>query len=358
MNQSLFSGTIQEKRMVTLKDVAQVANVSKSTVSAVLANRAAELGIKEETCRMVRHVAAKLRYRKNEIAAQMKSNRPNMVALFMQHSYMRDFSFQAVVGASMEAEKHGCYLKTVITGDESDFEKQLDYTIGQCPAALFHFGDPGEEAQRRLIGTAAECEIPLAFIDFQVDAPTLSVLSDDRSGMREAVRYLYRLGHRNIMHLTDPLRAQYAATRFHAFLDELRELGLPDCGMHLFLEQNEAEYREIAVRLREIFSRPDHPTAICCGNDYFALEALTVLLGMGFKVPDEVSIIGFGDLSLGRKCFPRLTTLGQSFEEIGREAVRLALTIDSPSRPTIHLQSTTLIERESTGKAPEVVSLQ
>lgn len=341
--------------MVTLKDVAQAANVSKSTVSAVLANRAAELGIKEETCRMVRHVAAKLRYRKNEIAAQMKSSRPNMVALFMQQSYVRDFSFHAVTGASIEAEKHGCYLKTVITGDESDFAKQLDYTIGQCPAALFHFGDPGEEAQKRLIETAAECAIPLAFIDFQVEAPVLSVLSDDRSGMREAVRYLHRLGHRNIMHLTDPLKAQYAATRYHAFRDELRELGLPDCGKHLFLEQNETGYREITVRLREIFSLPDHPTAICCGNDYFALEALTVLLGMGLKVPDEVSIIGFGDLSLGRKCNPRLTTFGQSFEEIGREAVRLALSAAVPSEPSIHLQPTILIERESTGKAPKSI---
>jgi len=344
--------------MITLKDVAQAANVSKSTVSAVLSNRAAELGIKEETCRMVRHVAAKLRYRKNEIAAQMKSNRPNMVALFMQQSYVRDFSFHAVAGASIEVEKHDCYLKTVITGDESDFEKQLNYTVGQCPAALLHFGDPGEEAQRRLLETARECGIPLAFLDFQVEGPALSVLSDDRSGIREAVRYLYRLGHRKIMHLTDPLKAQYAATRFHAFLDEVRELGLPDCGTHLFLEQNEAGYREIAARVREIFSRPDHPTAISCGNDYHALEALTVLLGMGLKVPDDVSIVGFGDLSLGRKCCPTLTTLGQSFEEIGREAVRLALSSEQPAEPSVHLQPTTLIERESTGRTPESVSLQ
>lgn len=344
--------------MITLKDVAQAANVSKSTVSAVLSNRAAELGIKEETCRMVRHVAAKLRYRKNEIAAQMKSSRPNMVALFMQQSYVRDFSFHAVTGASIEAEKHGCYLKTVITGDESDFAKQLDYTIGQCPAALLHFGDPGEEAPQRLLETSRECGIPLAFLDFQVEAPVLSVLSDDRSGIREAVRYLYRLGHRKIMHLTDPLRAQYAATRFHAFLDELRELGLPDCGEHLFLEQNSTGYREIVVRLREIFSRPDHPTAISCGSDYFAVEALTVLLEMGIKIPEQVSIIGFGDLAFAQKSCPRLSSVKQSFEEIGREAVRLALSAERPPEPSVHLLPTSLIERESTGQAPKSVSHQ
>jgi len=342
--------------MVTIKDIAEATNLSKSTVAAILSNRAEKLRIKEETCRRVRHAAAELRYRRNEIAAQMKSNRPTMVALFMQKRYVRDFLFDVLLGASAEAEKHGCYLKPVITGDESDFKKQLNYTIGQCPAALCHFGDPGKEAQQKLIETAGECGIPLGFLDFQVDAPVFSVLSDDRSGIREAVRYLYKLGHRNILHVGDPLRAQYAANRYHVFLEELRELGLPDCGKHLAIEQTEDGNREIAARLREIFSFPDHPTAVCCGNDYFALKVLTVLLGLGIKVPEQVSVIGFGDLSLSRNCSPSLSTMKQSFDEIGQEGVRQMLTAGIPDAPVIKRQPTTLIERESTGKAPKSVS--
>jgi len=343
--------------VVTLKNVAEAANLSVSTVAAVLGNRAEKLGIKEETCRKVRHVAAKLRYRRNEIAAQMKSSRPTMVAFFMQKQYVRDFAFDVLIGASAEAERNDCYLKPVITGDESDFKKQLNYTIGQCPAALLYFGDPGP-GMTYLAETAGECGIPLGFLDYKADVASISVLSDDSSGIREAVRYLARLGHRNIMHFTDPLRAQYAANRYHTFLDELKQLGLPDCGKHLFSTLDDAGHREIPIRFREIFSSPDHPTAICCGSDYFALEAMTLLLGMGIKVPEQVSVIGFGDLSLAKKCNPQLTTVQQSFEEIGKEAVRLALSSEQPSEPSVRYQPTTLIERESTGKAPKAVSYQ
>ncbi|MBS1370517.1 MAG: LacI family DNA-binding transcriptional regulator [Lentisphaeria bacterium] len=335
--------------MVTLKDVAQAANVSKSTVSAVLANRASELGIKEETCRKVRHVAARLRYRKNEIAAQMKSNRANMIAFFMRHSYMQEFSFQATGGASLEAEKQGCYLKTVISGEESNIGWQLDYTIGQCPAALIHFGDPGGERQR-FVEAAQECRLPLVFIDYREAPPAKSILSDDEAGIREVIRLLHTLGHRHIIHLTDPVRAQYAATRYRAFLEAMKEFGLPVTDGNIFLEQRDGSYGEISERLIRLFRSPSPPTAICCGTDYFALQALTVLQSIGVRVPEEVSVAGFGDLNFARKCAPRLTTVGQQFEELGTRAVRLALSGDEAAPDTI-LLPTNLIVRESTAPA-------
>ena len=72
--------------MVTLKDVAEAAGVSKSTVSAVLCGQDRKLGIKEETSRRVRLVAARLRYRRNGIAAQMKSGRSATLVMLMRRT--------------------------------------------------------------------------------------------------------------------------------------------------------------------------------------------------------------------------------------------------------------------------------
>lgn len=311
--------------MVTLKTVALAAQVSPSTASAVLGNRAGELGIKEETCQRVFRAASRLRYRKNEIAAQMKSSKANMVALFVPPVGMGEITFQVSVGAGQEAEKFNCFLKTVITDSGDAFRRQLDYTLGQCPAALLYYGDPGEQREM-LFDAAQECRLPLTFLDFQEHSPGGSVLSDDRAGIREAVRHLHELGHRNILHLTDPLKAQYAATRYAAFEETMRELGLPIRTDNVFCgHRDPAKYREMNRVLEAIFRSSDMPTAIACGSDYFALHAMTLLQSLHIRVPEEVSIIGFGDLSFAQACSPQLSTVRQPFREIGSRAVRMAL---------------------------------
>lgn len=140
--------------MVTLKDVAQAANVSKSTVSAVLTNRAAELGIKEETCRRVRDAAAQLRYRKNEIAAQMKSNRPNMIALFIPAVDLGELAFRFLLGAGNEAEKFNCYLKNIIFQARSRGIPQT----ARLHARSMPGGSAGNRRPRRSAAAAVESD--------------------------------------------------------------------------------------------------------------------------------------------------------------------------------------------------------
>lgn len=339
--------------MVTLKDVAQAANVSKSTVSAVLTNRAAELGIKEETCRRVRDAAAQLRYRKNEIAAQMKSNRPNMIALFIPAVDLGELAFRFLLGAGNEAEKFNCYLKNIIfQADPEEFRKQLDYTLGQCPAALLAIGDPGDR-QPLLLKATEECSVPLVFMNYEASPFARSVLYDDRSGIREAVRHLYELGHRHILHFTDPLRAQFAERRYRAFREAMHEFGLPVSEDNLFYEQRKPKEFDTATRrLREIFSRTSRPTAVCCGTDAMALQTLTVLQAEGLRIPEDVSIVGFGDKESSQVTTPRLTTVYEPAEEIGRRSVQEALS-GIPEYGKRILLPTRLVIRESTGKAPD-----
>ena len=78
--------------MVTLKDVAKAAGVSCSTVSAVLGNRAEKLGIKPETRKLVQRTAARMRYRRNAIAAQMKSGQANTLAMILPQTAKRTSS--------------------------------------------------------------------------------------------------------------------------------------------------------------------------------------------------------------------------------------------------------------------------
>ena len=124
--------------MVTLKDVAKAAGVSCSTVSAVLGNRAEKLGIKPETRKLVQRTAARMRYRRNAIAAQMKSGQANTLAMILPEGGTPEFVMRAATAATVEAEKHGCFMKIIAANGKEDFITRLDSVLSQCPAALLH----------------------------------------------------------------------------------------------------------------------------------------------------------------------------------------------------------------------------
>ena len=77
--------------------------------------------------------------------------------------------------------------------------------------------------------------------------------------------------------------------------------------------------------LERLFSEPERPTAVSCGNDLIALRVMTALERQGIRIPEEVSVIGYSDLSFGVACEPELTTIHQPFDRMGETAVKLAL---------------------------------
>lgn len=210
--------------------------------------------------------------------------------------------------------------------------------------------------------------LPLVFVD-QVPVPGIpSVNVDDRGGARSAAQHLVDLGHRRVAIVTRELAppgSVAAATtagelhvghqRMLGWTDALGRAGIKPLSVRDALHPDEAAARAA----RAVLDRSDPPTAVLCFSDVLAYWVVQVAEGMGLRVPDDLSVVGFDDSPLARRMRPELTTVRQDVAEKGRAAAA-ALT-DSIRRtqqgkqPRVRrvLLPTELIVRGSTGPVPD-----
>jgi LacI family transcriptional regulator len=173
---------------------------------------------------------------------------------------------------------------------------------------------------------------------------------DDVGGGYMATTFLLRKGHRRIAFLGDTNLPEYAihpvSLRLNGFRQALKKarIKLPDAFVRL-APYSQEQTRQVA---KELLNLPDPPTAIFAATDFQALGVLKAARQLGFKVPEQLAVIGFDDLDMAE--YADLTTISQHLDESGRLAVEILLSqIESPSRPPRHVKlPLTLIERQTT----------
>ncbi len=333
--------------MVSIKDIARHTGFGISTVSAVLSNKAGNLGIKQETCRKILDAAEELGYRRNTIAAQMQSGRSRTLIQFLPDFY-GDYLFQSVIMTNITAFKFGYTTREIVYSRSCDFRKLMDSAIEQRPAAFLAWNVQGPRLEI-LQTNSRRYRIPLALLDIDAADAALCVLTDDLSGIRLAVEHLLQLGHRRIVHVTTTLKARYAKHRFNAYEQCLKEKGV-------VLEKSLCYHDHLATTpdkliqyVQMLASLPEPPTAITCGTDYIALKLMTLLPRFGFRIPEDISLVGFGGLPLAKIMIPQLTTVDQSLDQLGAHAVEnMVRLLDGESIPPRICLPTTLTIAQTT----------
>jgi DNA-binding LacI/PurR family transcriptional regulator len=174
--------------------------------------------------------------------------------------------------------------------------------------------------------------------------------TDDREGVRQAVRHLIARGHRRIAHVGGAPGYVHSAARRLAWEDELRanDLEARDFVDGDFTGESgaEATRRLLAVRPR--------PTAIVYANDLMAIAGMSVAMDAGLTLPDQLSIVGFDDIHLAAHVRPALTTVRQDASDWGRAAaLSLVALVEGEPLPAVKLSKVTFVERASTS-APQV----
>lgn len=172
---------------------------------------------------------------------------------------------------------------------------------------------------------------------------------EDVEGGQMAANYLLRKGHRRIAFLGDTDLPEYSihpvSLRLRGFRRALKQarIKLPEAFVRL-APYSQEQTRQVA---RELLNLPEPPTAIFAATDFQALGVLKAARQLGFKIPEQLAVIGFDDLDMAE--YADLTTISQHLDESGRLAVEILLgQIASPSRPPRHVKlPITLIERQS-----------
>ena len=313
--------------MASLKDIATKCGVSVATVSKALNDHQ---DISEETKIKIRSLAKELGYFPNSAAKALKTNRTkNLGVLFsdeansgLTHDY---FSF-VLDSFKRTAEEKG-YDITFINCSKSRVNR-LSYLeharyrgFDGVVIACINFEDPEVE---ELI----KSDIPVVTIDHLFNN-RICVMSDNSGGMRDLVNYVYENGHRKIAYIHGASSAVTNA-RLSSFYKTVAELNLNIPDEYVI----EAAYRSTSASYKatnKLLNLKEPPSCILYPDDFALYGGINAIYERGLKIPEDISVVGYDGIRVGRHIEPKLTTLRQDTEKIGSLAAKgLISLIESP----------------------------
>lgn len=307
--------------MAGLKDVARLAGVSVSTVSNVINGRHQKMSPK--TLERVEKAIADLSYTPNAAARQLKSGLARALGLIVP-SVANPFWGHVSHLIEKKALEHG--YQVLICNGERDPEVEASYVeslygssvrgviLGSSPVSFDHLKLPAERGMK------------IAAFDRQTRGAkgvvACSVTVDQEKGSRLATRHLIGLGHRRIGFISGPLGTASRNARLLGMRSELERAGIALDDELLWLGRvaknfGDSEAAELGRRgIRDLMTLDDPPTAIFAVNDMYAIGACSGAVDLGYRVPDDLSVVGFDDIFLSPIMKPALTTVRQPVEDM------------------------------------------
>lgn len=301
-------------RRVSIYDLAKLAGVSPMTVSRAL--RPGTI-VSKATRKLVQDLARKHGYLPDLAGVALQAGGTLEVAVSFETLTRSEFA--AIVGElNLRLAKVGYYMRVLAP-------RFLPLNLRDIKSIV-----PRRHPQGLLLNNLAnesvvewleQANIPTVWLIERPPVPAGKIIffgSEDYSGARWILNYLYELGHRRIAHLCASSASFGGLQRAKAYRDFMTERGLP-----LIMETTTFDAPGGAVSASSVMARSPQPTALLCSNDNNAAGALFRLQEMGLRVPADVSVVGFGGALGGHYdyLYPGLTTVTHPYRELGLKAV-------------------------------------
>jgi LacI family repressor for deo operon, udp, cdd, tsx, nupC, and nupG len=334
------------RRSASMKDVAARAGVSVKTVSNVINGAPVGAATRER----VQQAIVELGYRPNIAARNLRRGRTGILALAVSEVDVPYFAELARLIVDT-AEEHGYTILIDQTGGDP---KREQYVIDGMGTRLVDGIVFSPVAMDRLDIARRNDTTPLVLLGERVSAgPADHVAIDNVAAARTATAHLAGLGHRRIAAIGAQDRDQSTARmRETGYRAALADAGLPiDESLIVPARQyHRRDGAEAAAYLTELEHPPD---AVFCFNDTLALGAMRTLYDRGYRIPDDVAVVGFDDIDDGRYNVPSLSTISPDKAGIARSALRLLLerieAVDSSPREVTVSHELRVRESSATG---------
>lgn len=336
----------------SIKDIAKEAGVVISTVSNVI-NKTRF--VKPETRNKVLKAIKKLNYRPNIIARGLRTKSTRAIGVIVPDISSPFFS-QVIRGMEEVARNRGY---TLILGctfyDVEEEERQMNVLIDQFIDGLIFFCGFNNYDHIKKIN---ERKVPVVVIDREVNDPKIpSVLINNALAMEMAVDYLCSFGHKEIGYLTFSFKEQGTVRkRYTGYCNGLKKNKIQYNPKFVIIDES--------IRLREIegtytvvkkfLEKGYVPTAFITIADFLAYGLIKALKEEGYKIPSDISVVGFDNIVFSNFVDPPLTTVKQPKKLMGSKAMSLLLDIVEGKKiknKNIVLP-TQIVERESVGPPP------
>ena len=328
--------------MATIKDISRVTGLSVGTISKYL-NGASD--ISDELRQMVLDTAVEMGY-STKRSKKVENRKLCIFIENMNYETIDEFGYDIVLGFKQNAFRRKWDVDILpITPAFQEEEKYDTFLLknGYCGAVLM-----GLALHDSWIKQLENTTMPTVLLDnFISGNPNVCYLgTDSYEGITMAVNHLVNLGHKNIAFLNGSLYSLVSDQRQEAFESAMAAASLPvqkDLTAYGYYVSDSAKYHVPGFLAAGA-------TAVVCGNDLIAKGVIDECTKRGFRVPEDVSVVGFDDISIAATFDPPLTTIRQERNELGRCAYDILNSLIHHIPISKTLLRPKLIERESTAR--------
>lgn len=334
----------------TLKDIASIAGVDASTVSRTI-NHPEK--VRPETRKKIEKVITDLNYHPNLVARGLQTARSNLLAMVVPN--FSNLSFAMITKGFHEAVEGSGY-QVIICSSHEDPDAELEITLSlirQRVGGIVYVGTVSTDEKDIPFHLFENNNMEIIVIDREISNPNINVfLLDAYHGIKLALKHLLQLGHRRIAIITGQKKTLQSKNRVNLIMHLLEELhiAIPE---HRIKEGNWSSSGGWYA-MQDFLRLDEPPTAVFAITDTMAMGAVGAACAAGFRVPQDISVIGFNNEPGSESFNPPLTTIGSHAYDIGVQAGKVILEglESNPYPKSVREFSLDLIIRKSTGPAP------
>jgi LacI family transcriptional regulator len=302
----------------TLRKIAELTHTSINTVSRALNQKD---GVSRETRERILRIALEHNYRPNLMARSMRGIRTNLIG-FLVEDVTNPYFVKMLAGAEQRANNEGMTLLIGSSNEKVEKERNhIDAFLSyRCSGLALCLVSPDQELIATLKGENANFVILDAPMGEQLACDRICI--DNEADSEQAVQYLIDCGHRRIaIFIPEPL-TDTERDRYQGYRRALRKTGIKDDRrlVKVCSDKNSA-YRSAVSLLKSEYS----PTALYIAKQSLGLSVLSALLNLGLRIPEDVSLLLFGDPDWASIFHPTITCLQRQVEEMGRLGVEILM---------------------------------
>jgi DNA-binding LacI/PurR family transcriptional regulator len=309
-----------QKGPATIRDIARMLGISKSTVSRALNDH---YDVNQETARKVRELAKQMEYEPNLLAQHLKQKKTNTIGVIIPETINRFFA-KAVGGIQQIANKAG-YNVMICQSDETLFtEKNNLHTLLTNRVDGLLISVSRETNVYDHLQHAIDKEIPIVLFDRIVEElSTTQVFSDNYEISLEGTEHLIQQGCKRIAFIAGPQHLYNSKNRLKGYLDALEKnkLKVDDS----LIIKTTYKVNDVEEYTRHLFSLRKKPDGIFAINDMAAIEMMHLLKKRGLSIPNDVAILGFNNETICKYTEPTLSSIDHPAYDMGVAATELLL---------------------------------
>lgn len=313
---------------VTMKDIAEMAGVSKATVSMVMNKK--DSSISDTTRKRVLEIAKKMSYIPNSIARSLSTKKSGTIGIILPDITNPFFSEMA---RAIEDEAEGLEYNLIICNTDNDIDKEQKYIellISKLiDGIIFMSGGKSNES----ITILKKNNIPFVLVDRYIEGykDDYGVFCLNKQGVKDGIKYLYEKRNRKIVFVKGRENLEVSKQRLEGYIEGMKNYGIYD---EKYIFEGDFNFEGGVIATQKIINTFPQLDAIFYSNDMMALGGMKVLLRNGYKIPRDISVVGFDNIRISEIIEPELTTIAQPIYIMGKKACSILIDVINGTLPT------------------------